>query len=147
MRQIVRRFFNHSGEERALLLQALIHLMVIKLGVVVLPFKIMHRLVSALVPEDNRSISGDTGEIDRVIWAIRAASHYVPRATCLPQALATQVMLGRRGYSTQLCIGFMQDNDTGRLKGHAWVERQGQILIGDIGVSQFTLLTSLEQSR
>ena len=113
---------------------------------IVLPFKTVHRLANRLIPKHERSIADDSGEIDRVIWAVQAASHYVPRATCLPQALATQVMLGRRGYTSQLHIGFMQD-DTGRLKGHAWVERQGHILIGDIGVAQFTLLTSLEQSR
>lgn len=146
MRKSIRHFFNRPRQQQVLFFKALLWLAVIKLGVVVLPFKLTHRLAAAQVPDETRAFGDHSSEIDQVVWAIEAARHYVPRATCLPQALATQVMLGRRGYITQLHIGFLRDKD-GTLQGHAWIERHGKILIGDIGVSSYTLLNALEQPR
>ena len=48
--------------------------------------------------------------------------------SCLSQALATQVMLGRRGRSATLRIGVA--NEEGAVKAHAWLETEGKIIIG-----------------
>ena len=67
--------------------------------------------------------------MDRLVWAVRVASHYVPDATCLTQALATQVLLNRHGCQTNLRIGVAR-NETGQFQAHAWVEKDGMVVIG-----------------
>lgn len=84
---------------------------------------------------------------ERIPWAIRVASRYVPRGSnCLVQAVATQAMLARRGRSAQIRIGAAKDNDT-QFKAHAWVECEGRIVIGGAGVSQYTPFPPLEIQR
>jgi hypothetical protein len=52
-------------------------------------------------------------------------------------------MLARRGYPAHLRIGVAKD-EGGRLKAHAWVECEGNIVIGSRGVSQYTAFPYLE---
>jgi len=35
--------------------------------------------------------------LEALIWTVRAAARFVPRATCLTQVLAAQILLARRG--------------------------------------------------
>jgi hypothetical protein len=51
-------------------------------------------------------------------------------AVCLPQALAAQAMLRRRGVASKLCLGVMRES--GALAAHAWVEIGGNIIIGRV---------------
>ena len=54
----------------------------------------------------------------------------MPRATCLVQALSTQILLGRHGHAGKVHIGVALDPELG-FRAHAWVESQGKILVGD----------------
>ena len=82
--------------------------------------------------------------IERVAWAVAVASQYVPMATCLTQALATQVLLGWQGHAARLCIG-VTHSAAGQFQAHAWVECQGRIVIGGIDAPlRFTPLPPLE---
>jgi hypothetical protein len=49
-------------------------------------------------------------------------------ARCLAKALVLQWMLGRRGIASEVRIGVRRGD--GPLRAHAWVERRGQVLIG-----------------
>ena len=80
----------------------------------------------------------------KVVWAVSAAARRVPQATCLTQALATQIMLGRRGHRTTLQLGVMK-SETGKMDAHAWLEREGKVLIGlSDNFDQLTRLPTLE---
>jgi hypothetical protein len=71
----------------------------------------------------------------------------VPGATCLSQALAAQTLFLRQGYPAELHIGVAK-NETGQLEAHAWVESEGQVVIGDLqNLSRYTPLPSLEAER
>ena len=61
--------------------------------------------------------------------AVTRASAYVPRATCLAQALAVQVLLQRRGCTADLRIGLARGG-LQRVEGHAWVECHGKVVFG-----------------
>ena len=63
------------------------------------------------------------------VWAIRAAARRVPAATCLTQALALKWMLARSGYESAITIGVNRDPGGG-FTAHAWVERDGEIILG-----------------
>lgn len=81
----------------------------------------------------------------RVVWAVSAASRRLPRTgNCLAEALATQVMLGRRGYAAALRIGVAR-NGKGEFIAHAWLEADGKVLIGGMqSPSRFVPLPPLE---
>lgn len=76
---------------------------------------------------------------------IRRASRLVPKANCLPQALAGQILLGRAGYETEVRIGIRQTPARG-FEAHAWLEHDGRILLGDLpDMAHFTPLPALER--
>jgi hypothetical protein len=62
----------------------------------------------------------------------------------LAQALATQVLLERRGYPTQLRIGFTSYKG-GQMSAHAWVESQGRVAIGGAGNMARYILVPIQE--
>lgn len=73
----------------------------------------------------------------RVGWAVDVAGGVLPAgATCLPRALAARSLLARYGYAATVRIGVARDGtegDTGAgLAAHAWVEREGTVLVGHL---------------
>ena len=66
----------------------------------------------------------------RAAWAAHAVGRrFLPERPCLTQALVLQYLLLRRGDDeAELHIGVAKNEDG--LQAHAWVERNGQVLIG-----------------
>jgi hypothetical protein len=68
-------------------------------------------------------------------------------AKCLARALVCQVLMARRGYSPELRIGVAKSQE-GTLEAHAWIESQGQVVIGDLKeLPRFTQLPSLPGNK
>jgi Transglutaminase-like superfamily len=90
------------------------------------------------------SQGGDPVSLEQVVWTVTVASQNIPGATCLTQALVTQVLLSRRGHPASLCIGVAR-SEAGEFLAHAWVECQGSVVIGGItALTRFTPLPSLD---
>lgn len=123
-------FLHLDRKERLLVLEALAIVVAFRLGLWLLPFQKLRALVSKMGQRPIGSHNSSSLSIDRITWAVRAVSQYVPRATCLTQALAGQVLLARRGYPTRLRIGVTRKPPEG-LEAHAWVECDGRIVLGD----------------
>ncbi len=106
-----------------------------------LPFSTLRKLLYRF-----RSILG-RGEKefseDRLVWSVGVVSRYIPKATCLAQAITTQLLLQQAGHQACLHIG-VTEAEEGGLKAHAWVESQGKVLIGGIDLNQYTHLLALE---
>lgn len=66
-----------------------------------------------------------------VIWAVGAAGRRITGTTCLAEALAVYTMLRRRGHEPLLRIG-VRKCDRSLLDAHAWVECDGQIVMGEV---------------
>ena len=79
-----------------------------------------------------------------IAWAVRHAARFVPRATCLTQALALQYLLARTGRSSLIRIGVAEGSD-GAFEAHAWLIHDDSVLIGNRNedVSRFVPLTNL----
>lgn len=139
------RFFRLSGGEKALLIQATILLTAIRLGLRVLPFARLRNLLARLArtgsrPEDQL----DGAARDRTIRAVETVSRQFPAiGTCLMQALAIHVLLARQGYGSNLRIGVTRDSG-GRFIAHAWLEKNGVVLIGESGHQNYTPLPLLK---
>lgn len=68
-------------------------------------------------------------DLDRMAWSVRRTANMVPMATCLTRAQALQIMLARRGLSTDMVLGVARSASKDFL-AHAWLEKDGQVLIG-----------------
>lgn len=79
----------------------------------------------------------------RIAWAVHHAARVVPRATCLTQALAAQIMLTRHNIVSVLHVGVRRD-EAGTLLAHAWLVNDGVVLLG--GTSE-TLAAFSELAR
>lgn len=96
-------------------------------------------------PPPKRSVSPPT--VERISWAIRAASRFVPgAANCLVRALATQSLLGRFGYPSELRIGVRKAEDGG-IAAHAWLESAGSVVIGEFELDHYVPLAPPGSSR
>lgn len=138
----LRRFLQLSPSERCLLLEAAFLLGVIRIGLWLLPIFTLHRLLTRVVGHSGaRRRPGLSPH--QVARAVAIASAFVPGSrTCLIQALATQALLEREGHLCNLWIGISKEV-SGKFIAHAWVESEGQIVIGGTEVESFTPLLAL----
>jgi hypothetical protein len=142
--KLLHKYLYLPAPDRWLLAIAALLLSVIRLGLWLLPFQTLLRLLAAMIRRAAVLPQPDSTTIDRVAWAVEGVSRYVPMATCLTQALATQVLLGRLGHTTSLRIGVAR-NAAGQFEAHAWVECEGRIVIGGLeDLSRYTPLPPLE---
>jgi hypothetical protein len=103
------------------------------------------RLVEALRRKGSYRLDtpSDSSATD-VVWAVKAASRYVPKATCLTQSLTAHCLLDRLGYPAKLQIGVARGKE-GALEAHAWVEIEGETLIGSLpDLSRFSKFPTLD---
>ncbi|HEY0606522.1 MAG TPA: lasso peptide biosynthesis B2 protein [Herpetosiphonaceae bacterium] len=138
----LRKWLKLSPGERWLLLRAWLLLGAIRVALWLLPFRVVHRLLARPQGASPRF------SIEQIGWAVAIAGVYLPRATCLPQALAAQVLLRRNGHAADLKIGVARD-ERGRLEAHAWVESAGRIVIGGSAstVARYTPLPAFPLER
>jgi hypothetical protein len=141
------KFSRLPAPYRHLFIQALVLLAIVRLALWLLPFRTLQRLAAGMVRANPTGQTGDQPFLPPVAWAVTVASRYVPAATCLTQALATQALLARRGHSTSLRLGVAR-SEAGEFQAHAWVEWRGTIVIGGIeALSRFTPLPPLDGGR
>lgn len=78
---------------------------------------------------------------DRVGWAVRAADTHVPGTrACLARALTAEALLSATGHCGTLHYGVAND---GGFAAHAWVERGGEVLVGETeDLGEYRVLTS-----
>jgi hypothetical protein len=136
-------FARLPAPDRWLLVESMCLLAAIGLGLWLLPFKSLRRLVATISGEGDDAREVNSALVGRVVWAVTAASRRIPRTRCLARAMAVQAMLGRRGYAATLRIGVAMGEGR-RLRAHAWLERRGEILIGGMAkLSDFSPMPAL----
>lgn len=120
----IKRFAGLNLLEQILLLRALFLVSAIRLGLFLLPFRVLQRFAQR--PGRKSNIMYSPGQY---VWAVRAVSRHVPGATCLTQALAAQTFLTRSGHASRIEIGVRKDEQR-QFMAHAWVVSGDQIVIG-----------------
>ena len=140
---LFRKFLLLPAADRWLVIKAALLLEGIALGKRLLPFRILHRILARAADTPIVPWHADCSSSHRVAWAVEAASRHMPGAkACLTQAFAAQVLLARRGYPALLHIGVAK-GERGQFRAHAWVESEGKVIIGGLGLEDFTPLTTL----
>ncbi len=130
--------------ERRLLLKAGLLLGGIKLGLWLLDFQALQGLLSRVAEAPIGLRKVESASTERVVWAVELAGRYLPIAgTCLTQALTTKVLLARRGHQTILHIGVVTKEQE-EFQAHAWLESEGEVVIGGHELKRYTTLASFE---
>jgi len=135
------KFLGLSSAERLLLIKAALLLGGLRLGLKLLPFRLLRRFVESLSRPTAWPPATKRFSTARIVWAVELASRYVP-ATCLSRALSAQVLLARRGYPVLLHFGAVKEGD--RFLAHAWLESEGQVVIGGHVLEPYVPLGTLE---
>lgn len=116
------RFARRTRVERRRLVWSFLLLLAITVGLRLVPFISLQRMLSRLTRRAGRR--REQLAPGMIAWAVTAASGYVPGAACLSRALALQILLEEQGRPARLCIGIGRGTDR-MLQGHAWVEAVG----------------------
>lgn len=126
------------GRERAAVLHALALLAGVRLALWLLPFERTQRWALTRPPAERRGLPAP-----RLAWAIAAASRAVPRATCLTQALAGQMLLAHHGHRSQVHLGVARGADR-QFEAHAWLTCAGRVVLGAAEQGRFKPLAAFE---
>jgi hypothetical protein len=138
------KFFLLTRTEQRLFARATLTVAAIRIGLWVLPFRILRRVLPRTARDAGDGPGENIASMEKVAWAVGMAGRIVPRTTCLCQALAVQVLLARQGCPTTLTIGVAKSQE-GQLEAHAWVEIEGRIVIGKLAdLSRFTTFPPLD---
>lgn len=122
-----------SGEERVLLVRAVLVVLVVRVA-----------LVCAGVTAAKRAglfAARGTGQhsVDRMAWAVAVVGAYIPGMSCLTQAVALEAMLARAGHSCRVELGVVKDLE---FQAHAWVVADDKIVLGG-DVKQYSPIGTL----
>jgi hypothetical protein len=142
------KFLSLAARDQRLVASAWLYLLATQIALTVVSFRTLLSWSAKLaVPAVTQTRAELSSTPERISWAVRIASRYVPRGgNCLLQAIATQVMLARTGHSAHIRIGAAKD-EARRFKAHAWVECDGRVVIGGPSVSEFSPFPRLGARR
>ena len=133
-RDRLKKFFELAPAQRALLVRTFALVGIVRTALWVAPFPLVRRVTNRwarLRPDASPSPSQASEQLADVTQAVTRASRFVPRATCLTQALATRILLARRGIASIVRYGAARGAD-GKFLAHAWVESEGRVVIGGV---------------
>lgn len=151
----LRRLLRLSLSEHWLLIKMLFLLGAIRLGLTLLPFQTMQCLLARFSEPLAEPIShhapqaGYVADRESIVWATSVVGKRIlGDAPCLTQALAVRLLFRRRGHPAHLHIGVVKDS-TGRLRAHAWIESDGEVVIGgpESELERYTPLPGVDDYR
>ena len=128
-----------SSQERWLLFQAWLLLLLADLALRALPFTtILNCCRHQHVSRRQRSVDALL-PASRIAWLVEKAGQYCPAGTsCLKEALVLSRLLARRGIPTTLRIGVGRQADA--FAAHAWLEQDGRVILGDGDIDAYAPL-------
>jgi hypothetical protein len=77
----------------------------------------------------------------KISWAIEAVGKNLPGLSCLRNAMTAKVMFANRRCPVEIRIGITKK--AGEIKGHAWVEKDGVVIVGgNISPASYILIST-----
>ena len=122
------KYFRLSAEVRRTIHQVGLLLILTRLGLVLLPYRVVRgwfdRWGSHVVREGSP-------EYEKLLtWAGSGLGRYMlGDKPCLTQALVVQGLLRRAGRDVEMKIGVARSKN-GPIQAHAWLEREGRVILG-----------------
>src|SRR5262245_48435086 len=142
---LLNKFLRLPTADRRLLMKAMLLVWMVRMGLWLMPFRVMRQLLAKLARGSVESLLEENALVARIAWAVSVTSRYVPAATCLTQAIVTKLILARYGCCSILRIGVAR-SDSGEFQAHAWVESNGKVVIGgsESSLKNYTPLAALD---
>ena len=129
-----------SWPEAAIFVEAFWVLCLASLAKAVAPFRILASLASRPLRERPLSFEARALTAVYVRRAVLAWARRMPwKPLCLPQGLAVQFMLRRRGIPAVLYVGAAQDGQ-GHYESHVWVQDKQFFVVGGEVAGRFEVL-------
>ena len=126
-----RAFWRLEASRRSLVIEAAAWLLLARVGLWLCSYTRLRRALGLLASRTRIVPSPSPAAHLDVAWAVTAAGRRLPlETTCLVEALATDTMLRRRHHPSELRFGVRRDERRPRLDAHAWVECEGEVVIG-----------------
>ena len=140
------KFVGLSNADRILIIRSAAVLAGIWIGLRIFPFGRVLEAVDTF-SSVSRLKNNSLWLQDKIVWAVLAISRYSPLTpSCLEQALAAKITLGREGYPAVVRIG-VAPGKGGQLRAHAWLESNGEIIIGYKGAEDFCPLPCFDRGQ
>lgn len=136
----IHKFFQLPPYERFIIVQAWGLFILVELALRILSFQGLLNLSKKIfLKRKDDSVLTPAPTVMRLSWLVEVAGRYAPvKATCLKRALVLSWLLGRRGTHTELRMGVARHK--GRLKAHAWLNLDGQVIIGHQELERYDTL-------
>jgi hypothetical protein len=134
---LLTRLFRLSKSELLLTFQAVTLVAAIRVGLWLFAYDRVRRYLRYL--QCQPGISKGSLSATRITRLVSVAAGMIPRANCLTRALAAEVLLRRYGHHACLRIGVAKGDSEG-LRAHAWVESEGNVVIGGEALEGLTPL-------
>jgi len=133
---IITSFIKLSSRDKIVAIESLFWVTVVRFMLWIFPFPYVQKRVQKIASY----LSADDLKVPmkRIRLMIVIVSRYVPRATCLVQALAGYILFSKYGYNTLIKIGVL--NEEGVFEAHAWLEHDGSVVLGESEKDYKTIL-------
>jgi hypothetical protein len=121
---ITRRLARRSWGDRRLLACASLTLVVMRLAITLLPFRLIARVIGLRHGLSSGDVSAaQAARAARIGWAVSSAASHLPwTSTCLVQALAAAALLRLSGIAATLHLGVARDAEAENgVIAHAWL--------------------------
>ena len=133
-------FIKLSYQEKILALESLFWVILVRVMIWIFPFsfvqKRVQKIANYLSPDELDKVP--KVRIERIRMMIVITSRYIPKITCLVQAMAGHILFSRYGYNTLIKIGVL--NEDGVFEAHAWLENNGDVVLGESEKNYKTIL-------
>jgi len=136
---IITKLGRLSHQERLLLVQAWLLLMVADLALRLFPFTTIQQYCRQQHVPRGQNSANALPAATRIVWLVEKAGQYCPvRTSCLKEALVLSRLLARRGVPTTLRIGVGRQAEA--FTAHAWLEQEGRVILGDRDIDAYSRL-------
>lgn len=121
----IKNFFELPYYKKSLLIKSLVLTIFVQTVLYIIPFSRIQTIISRITKIQIKQKKPK--QIKDIIWAVLVVSSYIPRATCLVQAITVHILLAHNGYDSTIKIGV---NNLKNFEAHAWVEKNNDIILG-----------------
>ena len=142
---LLSKFLRLPFREKRGLVESFSLMLIFRAGLHLLPFRTLCRWLKRIETPGGPPLSRERDKVAAIARSIGRANKLLGwRDDCLPQALTACLLMKRQGLAANLRIGVKNGSD-GQLRAHAWVEHNGDIVVGGIGpnLQSYTPLTAL----
>jgi len=146
--QLMKKFLSLSLVDLALFLETCLYLTFASFVKTFLPFRWYAFLLGRQTEPDLNAMNSSWEKEFLLPYqrAILRGSKYLPfECKCLVQAIAGRMLLFFRGYDCRLYLGVFKKDD--QLKAHAWLNCDGDVLVGRGGVQVCKVISMFDSTR